>query len=100
MFLLRKLGVPGQEELAFGAIASGGVRVLDPHIFCALSIPSRQIESITEQARQELKRREVAYRDDQRLLPVTGMTVILIDDGIATGASLLAGMADGRLGLC
>lgn len=92
VFLIRKLGVPGQEELAFGAIASGGVRVLDPHILRALSIPSRQIESITEQARQELKRREAAYRDDQRLLPVTGKTVILIDDGIATGASLLAGI--------
>lgn len=84
--------MPGQEELAFGAIASGGVRVLDPHILRALSIPSRQIESIIEQARQELKRREAAYRDDQRLLPVTGKTVILIDDGIATGASLLAGI--------
>lgn len=92
VFLIRKLGVPGQEELAFGAIASGGVRVLDPHILRALSIPSRQIESITGQARQELKQREAAYRDDQRLLPVTGKTVILIDDGIATGASLLAGI--------
>jgi putative phosphoribosyl transferase len=92
VFLLRKLGVPGQEELAFGAIASGGVRVLDPHILRALSIPSSEIESITELAQRQLQRRANVYRAEQSLLLVTGKTVILIDDGIATGASLLAGI--------
>lgn len=92
VFLLRKLGVPGHEELAFGAIASGGVRVLDRQILRRLSISSREVERITARAQQELKRREIAYRGDQPLLRVTGKAVILVDDGIATGASLLAGI--------
>jgi putative phosphoribosyl transferase len=90
VFLLRKLGVPGQRELAFGAIASGGVRVLDRQILRTLSISSSQVESITAQAQQELKRRQAAYRNDQSPFRVIGKTVILVDDGIATGASLLA----------
>ena len=92
VFLLRKLGVPGHEELAFGAIASGGVRVLERETLRALMIPPGDVEAITERERQELKRREIAYRGDRPPLSVEGKTVILVDDGIATGASLLAGI--------
>ena len=92
VFLLRKLGVPGQEELAFGAIASGGVRVLNRQVLRTLSISSREIASITARAQHELQRREAAYRGDQPPLPVAGKTVILVDDGVATGASLIAGI--------
>jgi putative phosphoribosyl transferase len=92
VFLLRKLGVPGQEEFALGAIASGGVRVLDRQIIRALSLRSSEVEGISARARQELERREAAYRGDQPPLSVAGKTVILVDDGIATGASLLAGI--------
>jgi putative phosphoribosyl transferase len=92
VFLLRKLGVPGHEELAFGAIASGGVRVLDREILRSLLIPPRDVEAVTEREQRELKRREVVYRGDRPALSVEGKTVILIDDGIATGASLLAGI--------
>jgi putative phosphoribosyl transferase len=92
VFLLRKLGVPHQEELALGAIASGGVRVVDRQILRTLSISSREIESITAQAQQELKRRETAYRGDEPPVSVAGKIAILVDDGISTGASLLAGI--------
>jgi putative phosphoribosyl transferase len=92
VFLLRKLGVPGQEELAFGAIAPGGVRVLDRQILRSLSLSSREIESITAQAQRELSRRESAYRGDEPPVSIAGKIAILVDDGIATGASLLAGI--------
>ena len=92
VFLLRKLGVPGHEELAFGAIASGRVRVLDRQTLLALSISSQDIEAVTAREQRELHRRELAYRGDRPALSVTGQTVILVDDGIATGASLLAGI--------
>lgn len=92
VFLLRKLGVPAQEELAFGAIASGGVRVLDRQILRTLPISPREIESITARARQELTRRESAYRSHEPPVSVAGKIAIMVDDGIATGASLLAGI--------
>jgi putative phosphoribosyl transferase len=92
VFLLRKLGVPGHEELAFGAIASGGVRVLDRAIIQELSISTVDVETITAKELKELKRRELAYRGDRLPLAVDGQTVIVVDDGIATGASLLAGI--------
>ena len=92
VFLLRKLGVPGHEELAFGAIASGGVRVLDQQIVRALWISDFDIEAITAREQKEMWRREQAYRGNQALVTVTRKTVILVDDGIATGASLLAGI--------
>jgi putative phosphoribosyl transferase len=92
IFLLRKLGVPGHEEFAFGAIASGGVRVLDRRILRALLISAADVDAVTARVRQELKRRELTYRGDRPPLSVTGKTVILVDDGIATGASLLAGI--------
>jgi putative phosphoribosyl transferase len=92
IFLLRKLGVPGHEEFAFGAIASGGVRVLDRQTLRALSISNADIETITAEEQKELERREHTYRGDRPALSVTDQTVILVDDGIATGASLLAGI--------
>jgi len=92
IFLLRKLGVPGCEELAFGAIASQSVRFLDPHILRALAIASSQVEAITAREEQELKRQEVFYRGGEPPLVVAGKTAILVDDGVATGASLLAGI--------
>lgn len=90
VFVSRKLGVPGQEELAFGAIASGGVRVLDRDIIEGAGISDRQIELITEKARNELERREKLYRGDRPSLKLERQTVILIDDGIATGSSVRA----------
>lgn len=90
MFVSRKLGVPGQEELAFGAIASGGVRVLDQEIVEGAGISNQQIEKITEKARIELQRREKLYRGERASLKLRGQTVILVDDGIATGSSMRA----------
>jgi putative phosphoribosyl transferase len=90
LFIARKLGVPGQEELAFGAIASGGVRVLDPEIVEAVGISERRIEEITGRERSELERREQAYRGDRPPVEVYGRTAILVDDGIATGSSMRA----------
>src|SRR5437868_9009663 len=85
VFLVRKLGVPGQEELAMGAIATGGVRVLNDEVVRALQIPDEIIDSVAETEWRELERRERSYRDDRPLPEVRGRTVILIDDGLATG---------------
>jgi len=90
VFVLRKLGVPGREELAFGAIASGGVRVLDRQTVEGLRITGLDIERVTRAEEQELERRERAYRSGRPPLDVGGMTVILVDDGIATGSSIRA----------
>lgn len=92
VFVLRKLGVPGHEELALGAIGSGGVRVLDKQIIRALQIPDFDIELITRAEKKELERREHKYRRGSPPLDVRGKTVILVDDGIATGSSLTAGV--------
>jgi putative phosphoribosyl transferase len=88
VFIVRKLGVPGREELAFGAIASGGIRFLDTEIVEVVGISDAQIERITTKERQELDRRERAYRGGRTPLAVEGQTVILVDDGIATGSSV------------
>jgi len=90
IFLSRKLGVPGHEELAFGAIAAGDGRFLDQHIVQAMGITSEQIESITEGTRQKLEERAELYRAGRQPLNVAGQIVILVDDGIATGASIYA----------
>lgn len=90
VFLVRKLGVPGQEELAMGAIASGGVRVLNESVVVPLNIPDKVIDAVAEKEQRELERREKAYRADLPSLEVTGKTVILIDDGLATGATMRA----------
>ena len=90
IFIVRKLGVPGHEELAMGAIASGGERVINQDIVRYLHIPPGMIDAIAAREIQELKRRERAYRGDRPAPQVEGYTVILIDDGLATGASMRA----------
>jgi putative phosphoribosyl transferase len=90
VFVLRKLGVPGHEELAFGAIASGGVRILDRDTVEALGIAGWEIERVTSVEKQELERREQAYRGGRHPQDIRGLTVILVDDGIATGSSMRA----------
>ena len=87
IFVLRKLGVPGHEELAFGAIGSGGVRILNPDIVHKLGITELDIAAATQEEGKELERREKRYRGNRPPLHVEGLTVILVDDGIATGAS-------------
>jgi predicted phosphoribosyltransferase len=90
VFLVRKLGVPGREELAMGAIASGGVRVLNQEVVRALRIPESIIDSVATEEQSELERRERAYRDGRPAPDVRGRTVILVDDGLATGSSMRA----------
>jgi putative phosphoribosyl transferase len=90
IFLSRKLGVPGQEELAFGAIATGGTRVLDREIIEAAGISEEQIGQITARVQKELERRANLYRGARPPLKVKGLTVLLVDDGIATGSSMRA----------
>jgi predicted phosphoribosyltransferase len=92
VLLVRKLGVPGNEELAFGALATGGVRVLNEDLVQRLQIPPQVIAAVTVAERKELQRRRV-YRGHRRPPPVRGRIVILIDDGAATGASLHAALA-------
>ncbi len=93
VFLVRKLGVPGHEELAMGAIASGGVRVLNEDVIAAGDIPQVAIELVSRAEDQELQRRERAYRGDRAPVPLAGRSVIVVDDGIATGASMRAAVA-------
>jgi predicted phosphoribosyltransferase len=93
VLLVRKLGVPGQEELAMGAIASGGIRVLSDEIVSALAIPERLIATVAANEEAELARRERAYRDDRPLPQIEGKIVILIDDGLATGSTMRAAAA-------
>jgi putative phosphoribosyl transferase len=93
VFVVRKLGVPGQEELAMGAIASGGVRVLNPAVVDVWGIPASVIEEVTEREQRELERREKLYRGTRPPLEVEGRTVILVDDGIATGSTMRAAVA-------
>jgi putative phosphoribosyl transferase len=90
VFIVRKFGVPGQEELAFGAIAAGGVRVLNTLLIRELRMSPELVNAVAAQEQKELERRERAYRGDRPAPEVRGKTVILIDDGLATGASMLA----------
>jgi predicted phosphoribosyltransferase len=90
VIVVRKLGVPGWEELAMGAIAAGGVRVLNDDVVRGAHIPQAVIESVTAEQLLELQRRERAYRGDAAPLDVRGKTVILVDDGIATGSTIRA----------
>jgi predicted phosphoribosyltransferase len=93
VFLVRKLGFPGQEELAMGAIASGGSRVLNTSLLRRLHVSPEIIDAVAMRERHELDRREREYRGSHPLLPVRGRTVILVDDGLATGASMHAAVA-------
>jgi putative phosphoribosyl transferase len=93
VMVVRKLGVPRQEELAMGAIATGGVRILNTDVVQFLNIPGEVIDKIAAQEQQELERRERLYRGDRPAYDVQGRTVILVDDGIATGATMHAAVA-------
>jgi putative phosphoribosyl transferase len=90
IFLVRKLGLPGHEELAIGAIATGGVRVLNDDVVDYLGISDDVIDSIAAKELRELERRERAYRGDRREPNVRGKTVVLVDDGLATGSTMRA----------
>lgn len=92
VFLVRKLGVPGQEELAMGAIASGGVRVLNQPVIERLGVSPEQVEAVARTEAEVLARRERAYRGDRPPLDVKGANVIVVDDGLATGASMRAAL--------
>lgn len=93
VFLVRKLGVPGHGELAMGAIATGGVRVLNDEVVEMLRIPADAIARVAADELRELERRERLYRGDRAAPPVAGRTIILIDDGLATGSSMRAAIA-------
>lgn len=90
VFLVRKLGVPGHEELAFGAIAQGGVQVLNEALIADLDLPPSAIERVAARERAELERRDELYRGGRPFPVLDDRTVILIDDGLATGATMEA----------
>jgi putative phosphoribosyl transferase len=93
VFLVRKLGLPGQEELAMGAIASGGIRVLNEEVVRKLNVPEEIIDAVAAEEQQELSRREHDYRAGRPPPDVRGRTVILVDDGLATGSTMRAAVA-------
>jgi putative phosphoribosyl transferase len=90
VFVVRKLGMPGYPELAMGAIASGGVRVMNHDVLTLYRPTASAIEAVTREERGELERRERAYRDGRPLAPIKGRVGILVDDGLATGSSMRA----------
>ena len=90
ILVVRKLGVPGQEELAMGAIASGGGVVLNDHVLRVYRISEKKLEQVLERELHELERREKLYRNGREALKIDGRAVILVDDGLATGASMRA----------
>jgi predicted phosphoribosyltransferase len=93
VFVVRKLGLPGHPELAMGAIATGGVRVFNGEVVNALRIPDEVIDAVSADELIELQRREKAYRAGRPPLDVEGKTVIVVDDGIATGSTMLAAVS-------
>lgn len=90
VLVVRKLGVPGREELAMGAVASGGIRVMDSEIVATFGIPQHIVDEVTVTQRRELARRERAYRGDRPRPDLAGAPVVLVDDGVATGSTMLA----------
>ena len=91
--VVRKLGVPGREELAFGAIASGGERVLNGDVVATFGLSGELIEAVEARERDEIERRELAYRGQRPRITLTQKTAILVDDGLATGATMLAAVS-------
>ena len=90
VFLVRKLGVPGHEELAMGAIATGGVRVMNKYVVQSLGISDQLIDNVAAREQHELERRERLYRGSKKLLDLAGRIVIVVDDGLATGSTMTA----------
>jgi putative phosphoribosyl transferase len=97
VLVVRKLGAPGQRELAMGALASGGNFVLNPDILHALHISEESLRAVVKEEKQKMERQERAYRDQLPTLAIEGRTVILVDDGLATGASMRAAVQAVRL---
>jgi predicted phosphoribosyltransferase len=97
VFLVRKLGLPGHEELAMGAIASGGVRVVNEDVTRSLRVADSVIDEVAAREQRELERRESAYRGQRPFPDVAGKAVILVDDGLATGSTMRAAAAAVRL---
>src|SRR5438105_10173597 len=93
VFIVRKLGVPGHEELAMGAIASGGVRVLNRDVLSYVPISQKTIDAVAAREEQELQRRELSYRGARPPLQLRGRTVVIVDDGLATGSTMRAAIA-------
>jgi predicted phosphoribosyltransferase len=93
VFVARKLGVPGHEELAMGAVASGGVVVTNDEIVQAFAVSGSQLSRVKAESEREVRRRELQYRGDRPPLDLHGTTVILVDDGIATGSTLRAAVS-------
>ncbi len=92
VFVVRKLGVPGHEELAMGAVASGGVRVINPETVAALGIPRSMVDEVAVAEQAELARRERVYRQDRPFPDLREATVVLVDDGVATGSTMRAAL--------
>lgn len=90
VFIVRKLGMPGHEELAMGAIASGGVRVMNRDVLDSMPVPQKMIDAVATREQRELERREREYRGARPPLDVRGKTVIIVDDGLATGSTMRA----------
>jgi putative phosphoribosyl transferase len=93
VFIVRKLGTPGQPELAMGAIASGGILVLNPDVVHGLNIPEEVIRDVSAREQQEIERREREYRGNQPPVSIRGHAVILVDDGLATGSTMRAAVS-------
>lgn len=93
VFIVRKLGVPGHDELAMGAIATGGVRVVNDDVVLSLGLEAKVIDAVTAREKKELERRERIYRGARPAPDVHGRTVIVVDDGLATGSSMRAAVA-------
>ena len=96
VFVVRKLGVPGHEELAMGAIASGGIRLVNDEVVNALGIPANVIDSVAMSEQLELDRRERLYRGNRAPIGLTNKTVIIVDDGLATGSTMRAAVMAAR----
>lgn len=96
IFVVRKLGAPGHPELAMGAIASGGVRVLNDRVVAWYQLSPGDIQRMTDVEMRELARRERGYRGDRPAIPIAGRVTILVDDGLATGASMRAAVQAAR----
>jgi predicted phosphoribosyltransferase len=96
ILLVRKLGLPGHEEFAMGAVGSGGVRVLQPGVPGLMGVSAEQVEAVTKRELEELQRRERAYRGAREPLALAGRVAILVDDGVATGSTMLAAIRVAR----